>query len=95
MPEMIESPEAAADEGEGQKGEKSEESKAPDAAAAFCGWGRRGRNGVVHGAEICSAATRFWVAISFSYKFCKPSESVRVPERIGMKLVSPFQRGTM
>lgn len=33
-------------------------------------------------------------SINLSYKARNPSESVRVPARIGMKLVSPLQRGT-
>jgi len=34
-------------------------------------------------------------SINLSYKARKPSESTRVPPMIGMKFVSPVQRGTM
>src|SRR3982751_1446930 len=34
-------------------------------------------------------------ATSLSYKFANPSDRVRVPAIIGMKFVSPLQRGTI
>ncbi len=77
---MMQGPEAAADEGKCQEREESEELKAANPAAAFCRRRRRGQNGWVHAREISASARRLWVAISFSYRLCNPSESMRVPE---------------